>query len=530
MSIVVYVAGTDNHRRDDMLAASTANHLDYSFASEFAAARFGDKRLNDRAALFLDSALLRPECSLPKMAGGSAGAEGLYRFIANDKVTVPKISSPHSEQTVHRAQAAGAVLILHDTSTFGYGKHTKRQGLGEIAGGGVGFLAHVSLGVCEASRHPLGVLKHHAWARPPAPATNEATDKSSPDICVQGVTPCKCGPNGKAKKPKKAQHNHNAANAKDCESMRWIEHAIETGKMLGTVPHVHVADRESDDYKYLAELDNAGECFVTRASHNRALGDGVKLYTAMDGMVVQLCREVYLSRRAPAPGASQRAINPPRDERMAKLQISAGTLEITRTPRAPRTSPKSVRLNYVQVTEIDVPAGLAPVIWRLVTNLPVSTPEEIARVVDIYRSRWVIEEFFKALKTGCSYNSHQIESFEGLSKLLALLLPLAWKLLEVRTVARTEPEAPATVVLTAQQVAFLRILHDKQHPKSRLAAKPTVKDAIYALARLGGHFKQNGDPGWQTIGAGLQRLLQAEEDALALMAQMPTSRPTRARR
>ena len=49
-----------------------------------------------------------------------------------------------------------------------------------------------------------------------------------------------------------------------------------------------------------------------------------------------------------------------------------------------------------------------------------------------------------------------------------------------------------------------------------LAARPTVKQAMYAVARLGGHFKQNGDPGWQTLGRGLQRLLQAEQDALAL--------------
>jgi hypothetical protein len=166
---------------------------------------------------------------------------------------------------------------------------------------------------------------------------------------------------------------------------------------------------------------------------------------------------------------------------------------------------------------METPADDAPVTWRLVTDLPVSTPEEIARVVDIYRKRWNIEEFFKSLKTGCSFNDHQLESFEGLSKLLALLLPVAWKLLDLRTVARMQPEAPATVVLTAQQVQCLRVLHDKQHPKAKMAAKPTVIQAMYALAALGGHFKQNGAPGWQTLGRGLQRVLQAEEDALAML-------------
>lgn len=279
---------------------------------------------------------------------------------------------------------------------------------------------------------------------------------------------------------------------------------------------VHVADREADDYKFFAELVAAGEQCVTRASTNRKLGDGADLHTKMDGMVAQMCREVYLSPRSPAPGAKERKTHPPRQSRMAKLEMSAGTIEIPGTSRAPRTASSALQLNFVLVQEVEVPEGCEPVVWRLVTTLPVGTADEIARVVDIYRARWVIEEFFKALKTGCSFPDHQLESFEGLAKLLALLLPVAWKLLELRTMARTDPDAPATTVLTRRQVKILQVLHDKQHPKSPLPARPTVKQAMYALARLGGHFKQNGDPGWQTLGRGLQRLLQAEQDALAL--------------
>ncbi len=481
----------------DITASTNApgpGRLTFSFATEFAGARFGDRRLTKRAVRFLDGALVRPESSLPKMAGGESGAEGVYRLIANDKVTASKLADPHEAQTLGRCQAVGAVLVLHDTTTFGYGKDTKRQGMGIIAGGGMGFLAHVSLCVSEASRQPLGVLKHQAWARTPAP-----------------TQPAKGKPG----------HKRRAQTAENNESHRWLKQAKETGKMLGAVPHVHVADRESDDYKYLAALDDAGEAFVTRVSGNRSLGNGVDLFAKMDGMVVELCREVRLSRRGAEPGPAQRKAHPPRAERMARLEISAGRQEIRRATHAPRTAPKSLQLNYVLVREIDMPEGAEPVIWRLVTNLPVDTPEQIARVVDIYRSRWVIEEFFKALKTGCAFNNHQLESFEALSKLLALLLPLAWRLLELRSVARADPDAPAKVVLTAQQVAFLRVLHDRQHPKSPMAAKPTVKDVVYAVARLGGHFKQNGDPGWQTLGAGLQMLLQAEDHAMALIAAMP---------
>ena len=118
--------------------------LDFSFKAEFSQATFRDRCLNDRAARFADGALRHPETSIPRMAGGSGGAEGLYRFIANPKVTVANVSQAHEQQTLLRCQeATGTILLVHDTTTFGYGKDTKRQGMGIIAGGGIGFLAHM---------------------------------------------------------------------------------------------------------------------------------------------------------------------------------------------------------------------------------------------------------------------------------------------------------------------------------------------------------------------------------------------------
>lgn len=43
--------------------------------------------------------------------------------------------------------------------------------------------------------------------------------------------------------------------------------------------------------------------------------------------------------------------------------------------------------------------------------------------MDAYRARWVIEEFFKALKTGCNFERRQLESFQSLRIALAIFLP-----------------------------------------------------------------------------------------------------------
>ena len=475
-----------------MKSAGSANAP--SVSGEFLKAQFGDVRLTKRAIRFAESALRRPESSIPRMAGGTDGAEGLYRFLANERVTPERIIDPHFAESRERARAAGAVLLVHDTTTFSYGEETKRTGLGPICRGALGFLDHVTLAVAEQSGRALGIVAHRPYVRPAASESRQALT---------------------------AQEKVNKVSRKsqldaDNESLRWQEQAIEAGRELGDIARVHVCDREADDYKFLGALHDAGEHFVVRVAQDRATSEGVRLFTKMNGMVAQMCREVRISAQGKQPGPKQRARHPPRESRMAKLQMSSGSFQLVRPGRSPCTAPKSLALNFVLVEETEAPEGCTPVQWRLTTTLPVSTAEEIARVVDIYRKRWTIEEFFKALKTGCGFNQHQIESYDGLVKLLALLLPVAWKLLEMRTQVRETPDAPATVVLTKRQVAVLVALHNRAHPKAPLPPKPSVKQAIYAIAGLAGHFKQNGDPGWQTLGEGLRRLLQAEEDAVAL--------------
>jgi hypothetical protein len=78
-----------------------------------------------------------------------------------------------------------------------------------------------------------------------------------------------------------------------------------------------------------------------------------------------------------------------------------------------------VTLNLVRVQEVNVPEGDEPIEWRLWTSLPIDTAEQICEVVDAYRGRWVVEEFFKALKTGCAFEERQLQSRESLLNALA---------------------------------------------------------------------------------------------------------------
>ena len=164
----------------------------------------------------------------------------------------------------------------------------------------------------------------------------------------------------------------------------------------------------------------------------------------------------------------------------------------------------------VVVREIDPPEEFEPVDWILYTSLPVDSAEQIEAIVDHYRGRWLIEEFNKALKTGCSLESRQLESLDSLLTLTAILIPIACQSLALRAADRVQPEAPASTVITDRQVIILRSLVHLKVPEA-----PTVHDALLAVARLGGHLRHNGPPGWLVLARGLRKLLLLEQGWLA---------------
>jgi hypothetical protein len=176
--------------------------------------------------------------------------------------------------------------------------------------------------------------------------------------------------------------------------------------------------------------------------------------------------------------------------------------------------PPTLRLNVVTVQEADPPRGEKPVCWRLLTTEPIDSAVAIEGIVDHYRARWVIEEFFKALKTGCAFEKRQLESFRALVNALAIFSVIAWRLLLLRSVVRRSPEAPAEDALTARQVKVLQTVSKIRGPGvPRVdipSTRPTAQDALYAVAQLGGHLKNNGWPGWQVLGLGYDSLLLVE--------------------
>lgn len=454
--------------------------------AEFAGAELGDERRRRRLIQVVAAAGRQPECSLPRQAGSNSALEGTYRFLNNSEVAPEVILEPHVRCTVQRAAQAAEIIVAHDTTSFSFAGEAQREGLGRLRKNGQGFFAHYAV-AWSMQREPLGTLGLQVWRR-----------------------------QGRAKGKRSVRQ---LQADEDRESLRWHDGVHAVAAQLGQrATAIHVMDREADAYELMADLVEHEQRFVIRVAHDRRLDgatadQGGTLYTAASAGEMFLERDVELSRRRRALTPQQRRIHPTRAGRPARLAIRACTVSLRRSKHVPVHLPRSLQLNVVEVKEVNAPQGETPVLWRLVTTEPIDTAQDVARIVDAYCQRWAIEEFFKAIKTGCAYQKLQLESGSALLRMLAIYTAVAWRLLLLRYLERADDTAPPTVVLTQTQLAVLKAVRAREGRP--LSSRPSVHEVLLAIAALGGHIRNNGPPGWRVLGRGFDTLLLLELGWLA---------------
>ena len=86
-----------------------------------------------------------------------------------------------------------------------------------------------------------------------------------------------------------------------------------------------------------------------------------------------------------------------------------------------------VEVNIVLVSEASPPPGEEAIEWLLLTTLPIDSLEATLRVIEYYECRWMIEIFFKTLKSGCKVESLQFEETSRLEPCLGVYLIVAWR-------------------------------------------------------------------------------------------------------
>lgn len=466
-----------------------------SVVPEYSGAQLGDERRARRLVAIARRIEAEPRTSFPGAMQSTAELEAFYRFINRRQFSPEQIVDPHQRMTLERAANSGTVLVVHDTMPAEFSGRTPRPGLGVTSTKSqFGFLAHVSLAMrVDEERTALGVIRFETFTR-------------------SGV---------KWSVVKKSRTK--VRDDPQRESLRWWRAiaAVEKARQ-DRFEAIHVMDAEADCYELFSQMQDAHCRFVVRSgqAQRRTLADdeSSSLRELANQLRPTTRRTIEVSARyhAKRQPRNLKKRHPARSARKARLAIASTTVDLAPT-RYSKVGRGPVRVNLVRVWEPAPPNNAAPVEWLLLTNEPATTPIEFARIVDIYRARWTIEEYFKALKTGCSLEQRQINSYEGLRKVMALFVPIAYRLLLLRGLQRQRARSSARQFFSDVDLLLLQ----SDDATRELPPLRTLADAMTYVARMGGHLKQNGPPGWQTLARGYERLLALRAGWQAAIALSP---------
>ena len=443
---------------------------------EFAGLKLGDARREARVREVVGAMQADPAAPFPVAMGSVAEREALYRLLNNPRVTLGPLLEPHARQTLARvANARERPIVAIDKTFFVFGGESDREGLERVGGNKQGFDTFFALAL-SSERRPHGVLAAH-----PLEGHGRSTASSWHEFIEQAAAP------------------------------------LETAK----IQPIFVMDREADAYALLERLIRTKRDFVVRASALRTVHDedltDESLNEVAARAAVTLTKNVRLSRRAKVGRSTrERKKFPPRASRDAVLSVRACPVTLPKRPHVKDAELDALNVHLVQVLEVHPPKDVEPVEWLLLTTLPIGDATCVEAVIDIYRARWTIEEFFKALKTGCAFERRQLESKHALTNALGLLVPIAWRLLSLRVLADETPDAPASSILANDEIIVLR----RVSKDTKLSQEPTAAEVVEALAGIGGHFPQNGRPGWLVIWRGLQKVMDLVEGFRLAQAEM----------
>jgi hypothetical protein len=378
------------------------------------------------------------------------------------------MASHAASRTAERV-AGREIIVVQDTSELILGgRRAKANGYGPVGkGGGTrGLLLHAALALDADSDALLGLVDAQVWNR----------DKGK-------VTP-----------------RRSRATA-DKESQRWLSVTAQASTVLSAARSITViSDRESDIYEHFAQRPANVELIV-RSNWNRKIelesGASTQLFAFVDGLPEAARFSVTIPA---APG---------RKERTAELALRFSPVTLCKPHPSPAPDlPDTIRLTMVDVREVSSNHDGKPIHWRLLTTHAVTNSKRARRVVDLYRKRWTIEEFFRTLKSaGFDIEEADIGEPEVMIKFVGAAAVAAVTIMQlVRARDGTtreevadafEPDDQPVLEALSAQLEGATARQKNPHPKGTLAF------AAWVIARLGGWTAYYGKPGPKVMRQGL---------------------------
>jgi hypothetical protein len=448
-------------------------------AATFAASVLPDRRLHERLVRYGEAQAAEPAATTSAVCkGDSAAREGAYRFLENPRVRPEGIEAGPVAKAKADCVGRNVVLMIQDTTSASV-KYRPLADEIRSAGSPTGFMVHSTMAVDGETGYPIGVLDQQRWIRVPKAERERAGEES----------------------------------ARLKESARWLSAAMRSKEVLagGDAPFagsiVSVADREADIYSFLRWHSKEHVGFVIRSKHNRAQADspGLRIWDSLDGFRFLGTREITIPQRGGQGVSNNQKERAPRPKRTAQTELWASSQISIVDPKA---EGKPIVVNAVLVRENNPPDGEEPLQWRLLTDQPVETPQDVLRVVRYYEQRWTIEEFHKIWKTGCRVEARPLQDPETVERMLVITAAVGVRLIQLHRLANAADDNDTFCDEVMEEDEWRCLWATVERDKPMPSSPPTARWAFRSIAKLGGWYdtKKTGRAGWQTVWRGWFKL------------------------
>lgn len=417
--------------------------------------KFGDKRLDKRATQVSHTLMQSKVSSIRRATGDEASQKATYRFLNNEKVE-EKILIDALKQRTGYLSADRDVLVIQDSTYIDLSSHQGRlqrgKGIGPIGnhrGDALGFSLHAAL-VLDASRPTiLGFSSYHQWER--------AFDQG----------------NRYDREYKKKPIEHK-------EAFKWLRGCNESKESLASARSItFIEDREGDIYDQFALIPDERTHLVIRSRDNRTLQNGDKLYDVLASGPLAGQFDLLI----------QGDIRKDTRQRTATLEVRYTTVEIRRPQWGKKHLPEKIKLSAVEAKEVNNNSIDKPVIWRILTTHIVEDFTTALQIIECYKRRWYIEQFFRLMKKkGFRIEDSELESGWAIRKLSVLLAGVTIRIMQMLLSYGDEDAQAIEQVYNEPERQCMELLQKKL--EAGKAKNPYNKKSLswgtWIIARLGG--------------------------------------------
>jgi hypothetical protein len=438
--------------------------------AELGAAKLGDARLVRRASAMLAALAAHVAGTVVASFFTEAERDAAFKFLSNAAVTVAALAQAIWNACARRCREHACVFVAVDGSSLTLTDAHRTRGTGPIG---------------AQAQKGRGMLVMSAVA-----------------ITMSGVVLGLCGQTFWTRVERKIKADRARRAFENKESHKWVVVAQQTIEAFrehakGCVPWF-LFDRGGDIGDVLAIAVSEGWKVTVRAMHNRRTQEA-ETYELLRTKLLRQSELGAYNLKIPA--------GPRRCGRVARMSVRACT--VTLVIKHPWTGKKrSVTLQAVLTQETSpAPQGESRVDWLLLTTAPVSTFAEARQVIDGYAHRWKIELFHNLWKSGrCHVEDSHLHTADRIQKWATLLASVAVRSLRLTQLARTEPETPADVELTRDEIDAILLL--RKPTGYQMGDTPPIGLVVRWIAEYGGFTNKSKQthPGKLVVARGLDLL------------------------